>query len=1440
MWYPKNKLFSTERFDSTNTGEYLYTSFSGQNTIGGNVSLRNIATGSNVIVPPGHPWPAMSWDLSSNFSYLWSSNSGNWSLISGSTVAQNQVFGTIGITGNSRIRRLVDFSFDTGIVIEASLYLPRLTGLTSGTYNNYYGISIHDNQSSKTYEAIRVVNNPNPGFVLGYNTSYESFVPAPNLTTRPVSFRYGIRNDTGHFITEDGFSVMLTGITRNAVAFSTGASTGQINIGSLSSIFTGSNTDTRARLDVGKLYYKTPVYDIAGDFIADTLYSTGALTLTTPELVFQKSLNQIEGLTVKLAGTPATTTGETKVSLYVYNGFTWQILGSGVYTSADAGQIKQFRPTAYGLYGDNRDKVRCEITQFSTDGLKPSPPVDYITITVSEADKDGWIKVTPEVGSSNGQYNALLSINPNYEGHKKLKTKALNSETILVNFTGESLTHTELSTNLLFSGHYLSTGDVPLLTGIYGDPVQNWRLLKRYNTNIIENIFTGNYGFVSENRHYKNRYIGSEGQLLATPGYTYLFDTGNFSGASTGSIGYSLERYIATNRNTTSPRKYYTNQIQFNTLSGKSNNYIAQYYQGAEGYGFVTPIITGIYNTEYTHLVIESIVQVNEGYLYVGISGETNTTVTKHNSVGYSQYAYGNLQRVRSIFPISYTASPSEPDPTGDVAQAQIVFFGGGENVSSYNGESSFSVADVKLYRAKIAPSYLDGIDSIMDQPDTTVSVLFKSDGHAATGNSLIKLTTASDPEIIDIGISPEGFPRFIINNGGSGLQYVTGCNSIQSNRWHHLLYDYTFSDDGNEHYSVWLDGNLQFGHFLAYPVFPDVVKMSVGTDFLGAIQEVKYYPSRKHPLEHTTLESKVRPLKFRSEYQIPITNSVVYYSFDKGGLLDLSENEYNLTSPDLSGSHQWSHTNAEGVFGECVSLLGSKGYLVSFNTLDYNWSQANINFYIAAGQNSTSNNPNVWKLGDLSFSLLSGKYAKLSYTGNISYTGTTDLTNPLGWRWYLINLNIVNNNLLVTGYCGTGEIGRDAVTIDMTGSRPANNIYINGYVEFGHRTNDPTDVGDIYLDDFVVYNGLADSIYQLDTNTGKAKPSETITFGGRTIDSNNVLHLGVYDKQFTVPPQVSFAATGYSNLINVTIPNVDTFRVRPFNYIGIRDIAIDLKSRDRLEETRSKLCKTNSPIRIGNIAPKESVNLAYITMEDLSVENNLSFLDGSDSNIENYVNALSSYNGLSVPTNNTGNVVYHSYTGQVNTDDILITNQSLVRKDTNFVSPLFYKHIIGDNRYYVYSLAATTSSNADLVLVRSSIKLIDQNGDIIDIENYPYDVRISKYRVDDVELPSHVYNVEILTRDKFIEGKTIFVIYDAADPLQNYNPIKGYTEVLNPEPIFKHIMPGDNTYPDTFVVEDAPFNPDLLNRKYNEGPIITVYHNTGVWYPGVHKYIRS
>jgi hypothetical protein len=318
------------------------------------------------------------------------------------------------------------------------------------------------------------------------------------------------------------------------------------------------------------------------------------------------------------------------------------------------------------------------------------------------------------------------------------------------------------------------------------------------------------------------------------------------------------------------------------------------------------------------------------------------------------------------------------------------------------------------------------------------------------------------------------------------------------------------------------------------------------------------------------------------------------------------------------------------------------------------------------------------------------------------------------------------------------------------------------------------------YLVEFALRQGTlsyADYLTWFDGETATWAPSDDqVIIDGTGVPNAYVRHHSPTRKYMVLPAHVQGNVPIFVQCIGATLNSE-----RQFIYALTYKRPID---QAKLE----KVPKIHSPFRIVPTVKRGGVNLALVQMPDISVEghvsmNNLSYLAGEN---------LSTYFGGIFPVvgPETG-VGVLSYAGQVDTDDLRVSNRSVMRRDVKEPTPLFYRYLIGRGRRYVYQPSATTVS--DVGLIRQGIEIIDGDGQKLDFAKFPWDIEVSDKDTRGRQLPDNVFAVTLFTAQPYLASTSVQVRFTAADILYGFRLHPNFTEYVNPEPAMGRVdgVPG-------------------------------------------------
>ena len=221
-----------------------------------------------------------------------------------------------------------------------------------------------------------------------------------------------------------------------------------------------------------------------------------------------------------------------------------------------------------------------------------------------------------------------------------------------------------------------------------------------------------------------------------------------------------------------------------------------------------------------------------------------------------------------------------------------------------------------------------------------------------------------------------------------------------------------------------------------------------------------------------------------------------------------------------------------------------------------------------------------------------------------------------------------------------------------------------------------------------------------------------------------------------------------------------------------------------------------HSPFRIVPTVRRGGIALAMIQTPDISVEKHVSLTDLSYLTSEN----LSTYFGGVFPVvgPETG-IGFVEYTGQIDTDDVRVSNRSVMRRDVKEPKPLFYRYVIGRGRRFVYQDEALTVADVDVI--RRGIEIINGNGQKMAFDTYAWDIAVSDVDEHGRALPANTFAVTLFVESAFLQDASVLVRYSAADSLRDFQIQPNFTEFINSEPSIGRVdeAPGYDQFMLTF-----------------------------------------
>jgi len=375
-----------------------------------------------------------------------------------------------------------------------------------------------------------------------------------------------------------------------------------------------------------------------------------------------------------------------------------------------------------------------------------------------------------------------------------------------------------------------------------------------------------------------------------------------------------------------------------------------------------------------------------------------------------------------------------------------------------------------------------------------------------------------------------------------------------------------------------------------------------------------------------------------------------------------------------------------------------------------------------------------------------------------------------------------------------------------------------------------------------IVYTGDLDITRNYITDGDKSGRYQAILeeqklFTGRAITPN---YTTIKFEVGPSEPKNVYYSTSLLNSYDCIPPlnGMNAYDNKPFKVINTYSLNYDLS------KFESVFGAVDSPIRIGNTVPANGVNIAKFSSPEYSADSSISSIDLSDLNSNNlnvYRQGAYLVGSRSVSStseirsfNGTNSGLYSgridvTISGQVVSSDVDLSTISISNSNSDFGYLAYYYYLIGRgdrgvkvagaNLHYTGQLSEFSTGTipdnyiANLEKIKNSISLKDRNGNLVPFDSYPYDIAISPYSPDVLQiaalsglnvgldnvgtylsgrvLPNGVFTVLLLTTRNTLDGESVFVHYNGYN-YSNSEELVGYKEVVNPQPLFRERQPGE------------------------------------------------
>ena len=1170
------------------------------------------------------------------------------------------------------------------------------------------------------------------------------FIPV-DLQTVPRTIRFGFKQDDYYVLLQNGQS--FAGIDKLTIS---GGATKKIQLGAFNTSSDSASPQTIGKTLVDYIYQSASGLYLDENSILDNVYSTTEQTATTPEYAPLFGLNEYEAAYV--VSEIATGNGTTSIKTQYKSSIDTNWTDYGSYINITSVPNQQLLLSTIPTVGDGSDKLRFQVKQVSTDGSAEPPRIDRISIK-SSSDQNRLV-LEPTWGTVDGGNTIAVKLEPS----DALKREhVVKSDTLhLFHFnSGSYSTDSATGTTATFAGAVESG-----IAGQFNEAVQIGTSVAASATNATSLLdsFIDVTGYVDPN--------GNTGHAYAV-----------------GSIASGFDIVINSNNTVEYLPGNHTVNITPGTLTGESKSaQTVKAYSVDSADGFYISDLTS--STDGDKL-LKFYLEIKHGGVQI-----VHDDGTLNNRHYLANMDYHSPKEV-SLLVTGFTNTNTN----------KISFMSNHQIVTDY---AEFSVSDIRV------EDFSTGTISYSADSRYNFTGDFSTDFYT---KPLAYHLSDEDTKLLVAGTTTVS-----LNNKGY-LKVVLPSNTGISSKIVPLnKYSLIGVSRKTDVLNLSVDGEVCSTFIYSDDVNMSSTNLQLATGNHIAFDEFRFRDSAELPTEYAQSVGITSP-KFKSVYQLPLytgvgttgdwrTLALMHFNEVEGPVVNEAE---TLTGVFTQGVIP--HTRRDltlrgesGVIGNAVRFVrkfnnyeGERygGINLPYNTGISNSAGAARSVFFKAGGYT---NPN--KKSSI-VSLLSGADGTNQYGFDIGintsgylyvdiYTGTTNVTSHINTSTYL---------------------GTNTFTPAMVGIDPANtSIYsmvgtsyassqlgaeFSGYSQGAHRGLEIGYgvVGSV--DELTVINGLLDtSTYNNWRELDMVKSNQELDI---YVDGDKLS----YDRVLPVHPNLAYVVMP-EEIVGDKHFYVDfgSYKVsshKPYKYTNSFNRTIMSSG------IAAVACETKSPFRILDTVPDGSVNLALINTPDLSAENNVSFIDLSDKevlNISNHLHGQFSLQDYVV----TGNQIY--YANQADTNDIVISNRSVVNRELDAPYPLFYKYLVGRGRYY-FNRPGVEANNLDVI--KSSINVTDEFGADIQQKNYPYDIEVSTVDYDNSVLPSGNFSIVLYTNKLFLPNKTVFVKYNASDSANQYKLIPGKTEVVNPVPIFK-LGTGQDTY----------------SGQINSSGVYDLYLNTG------------
>ena len=549
------------------------------------------------------------------------------------------------------------------------------------------------------------------------------------------------------------------------------------------------------------------------------------------------------------------------------------------------------------------------------------------------------------------------------------------------------------------------------------------------------------------------------------------------------------------------------------------------------------------------------------------------------------------------------------------------------------------------------------------------------------------------------------------------------------------------------------------------------VAQLMVTEELPGTGEELTIYPTYGPQYGSSVAIDLKTP--WVSEYTFPVSSNwptdastKVLLHFDETGIApqDSSGNAHHGTIP--GGSAASTLQARSGWFGYGIHVVGGDGEVELPADSDFSWDQdVTLSFFT---KSFTHGNGSIWeqKDGSVGVAILNNDSGllQIEVTDGITtgehihqgaYLGHNDWV--MVWAKVLQASGKIRTRVAGSDWEETTGFGSIDYYTDVTGAQP---ILFNGC--WGT------------FDEMVFYAGdrdedTWDNLIDRET-TRTPVTTSTVYVDGDAVTGERVHWFWPTRVYVNVPAHAPGEVPIWIDLEGTILDSDTAFRYVPAYKV---DVEAQLEA--------AQACTTKSPFRVGHGVPDGNINLALLRVPPLMVSSHMSKLGLEHLEAANLATYQQGYFSVTDPDSGVEGI--YTYLAAADTQDLLISTRSVVRRDFNQGRPLFHKYLLGRGRYYLYNSDALTTADAEAI--RRSIRVEDRRGRVVNLSTFAWDIDVSTNDFNGRGLPANTFSVVMHTERAETFGATYYVVFDAKDARASWGIVPGHREVINAVPTY-------------------------------------------------------